>query len=75
MFTQEQMAAIQAAENALYELRITEGEASTLLIFLKELDKQTILTDIADGNATFAAALVKWGVIKADLTAKVNALP
>ena len=74
VFTAEQLATIQAAEDSLSLPRSIQGEATNLLVSLRDLHKESLVNGNVDGDAVFAAAVVKWADIKVRLAAAVAAI-
>ena len=74
VFNEEQRAGIAAGQLSLSRSNSISSEAQDLISSLRLIDEQPVVNGNADGDAIYAAALVKWAEIKARLVAAVAAL-
>ena len=74
VFTTEQLNLIDAASTSLELPRGILGEATNLIVSLRDLHNQPLVNGKLDGQATFDAAVATWGEIIGRLKAAVTAL-
>jgi hypothetical protein len=74
VFTAEQLAAIDAADQSLVAVRAAVGDATNLIVSLRNLHGQSLIDGKLNGQATFDAALVTWAEIKVRLQAAAQAV-